>query len=327
MFQVNVSMTVKVEGCPESGLAAVDYRKAMSLEIRPTDWVRIEWKFESESVCREFADYLDSNADLIVENHSNWPASPLSAMPYALHGKHVHCSGDHEVPANLIGDYQASLALQTAEVRYAEVSRDVANILRCIKERVQPILVRLREERAAEQAKREQETKDQEARDAVAKMVQQANEAERRAQEAQKRQEYEDTKRTWIMAFGSPHLRRLVEEGFSTDETYANERLAQQFPGWQWGSRVMGCYDVADDSVNEVTPEGIEILDQGRVFDAEAELVYWTVRHLDARGNADYEDDDIKDPPPIWEGYAVVAYLLERQVVFGVPSDLGSDED
>lgn len=66
MFKVKVSGVVAISGCPRNGLPAADWRAAHGLPAAPSNEVAVKWDGESESLCRQFPDWLDGAADLAV---------------------------------------------------------------------------------------------------------------------------------------------------------------------------------------------------------------------------------------------------------------------
>lgn len=128
---------------------------------------------------------------------------------------------------------------------------------------------------------------------------------EKARQEAQAAEE----RAAWIEAHGSPRLKRLVAEGIEHDAVYRDERLALERPGWRWDRDVPGS---ADDPRN-APMSALELLDEARETDPDAELVYWTVHE---------EDDEDDDGEPVMvRGYTCVAEFLGRRIVYRVADD------
>jgi hypothetical protein len=69
MFSISINnVRGTIAGCPESGLAAVDFRRACGLSDQPHDRIPAldPMAIYDETICRAFADRLDASADLVV---------------------------------------------------------------------------------------------------------------------------------------------------------------------------------------------------------------------------------------------------------------------
>lgn len=67
MFQIQINkVSLHLEGCPDDGIGAIDYRRALGLESKPTSLVALfdPYGFVDESLCRLVASRLNSQADL-----------------------------------------------------------------------------------------------------------------------------------------------------------------------------------------------------------------------------------------------------------------------
>jgi hypothetical protein len=71
MFKYSIDVEVRIEGCPEQGLAAVDFRRKHELPEAPTNVIPLKLEGVSEAVCRDVNRYLDDNADLELEHGSS----------------------------------------------------------------------------------------------------------------------------------------------------------------------------------------------------------------------------------------------------------------
>ncbi|MDE2022163.1 MAG: hypothetical protein KGI71_04635 [Patescibacteria group bacterium] len=112
----------------------------------------------------------------------------------------------------------------------------------------------------------------------------------------------------WIRSHGSDRLRRLLDEGIEHQAIYRDERLAAERPGWQYADQLRGKADVP----RNPPAEALTLLDEARVHDKQAQLVYWRIE------TEDYDDESGEDRYE-YLGYAAVATFLDRQIVFGVP--------
>lgn len=65
MFKISLTVNVHYEGCPENGLAAIDWRDSMGLFRKPSNFAfQIKFLMENEKLCRLNPALLDENADL-----------------------------------------------------------------------------------------------------------------------------------------------------------------------------------------------------------------------------------------------------------------------
>ncbi|MCE5324910.1 MAG: hypothetical protein LLG01_00700 [Planctomycetaceae bacterium] len=113
----------------------------------------------------------------------------------------------------------------------------------------------------------------------------------------------------WIAEHGSTRLKRLVAENIEHEAVYLEERLTLERPGWAYDADVQG---EAKEPRNS-KQEGLDLLDEARKTDPEAQLVWWVVDNSD--------DPDREDTHAIWKGYACTAEFLGRDIVFGVPKE------
>lgn len=67
MFNVKLNVVVAIQGCPENGLAAVDFRKEHGLKPEPTKFVNVAYEANDEAFCRTFP-YLNRDADFVFES-------------------------------------------------------------------------------------------------------------------------------------------------------------------------------------------------------------------------------------------------------------------
>ena len=74
MFKVVAKLSVNIDGCPPDGVEAVDFRVANGLRPFPNSGVKVQVEIQSERICRKYADYLDSDANLVLDR-----ATPMIA--------------------------------------------------------------------------------------------------------------------------------------------------------------------------------------------------------------------------------------------------------
>lgn len=71
--------TVCIEGCPENGLAAVDFRKKYGLSQAPNNKIELPGRiFQSESVCRQFKTNNDADVALEYWSQIDWRVNLLT---------------------------------------------------------------------------------------------------------------------------------------------------------------------------------------------------------------------------------------------------------
>lgn len=117
----------------------------------------------------------------------------------------------------------------------------------------------------------------------------------------------------WIAAHGSTRLQRLVKEEIEYTAVYRAERLAADRPGWKWADKVQG----ESSEPRNATTAAFELLDEARLVDEDAELVYWTVDCPE--DDEPCHDEDGEETKFFWRGYAVTAEFLGKTIVYGIP--------
>lgn len=137
-------------------------------------------------------------------------------------------------------------------------------------------------------------------------------EEQRKARAAEADRQAEVGRNAWIAEHGSTRLKRLLAEGIELENTYLDERIALERPGWAYQYDRRG---EANEARN-ARQTGLDLLDEARKTAPQAKLVWWTVEH---------EHDDCGEydecPKYDWKGYACTSTFLGIETVFGVPTD------
>lgn len=103
----------------------------------------------------------------------------------------------------------------------------------------------------------------------------------------------------WIAAHGSDRLRRMAEKEIEHRQTYLDERLAAERPGWHWN-----VWDADTWPPANVPDAALDLLDEAREgHDGTVLLKVWSVE-------ADHG-----------AGYVATAYYLGQTIVWGVDDD------
>lgn len=66
MFYIKIDFWIRIEGCPEYGILAVDFRRKYGLPDNTTNETRIVYENNNEKLCREIESWLDRDADLLI---------------------------------------------------------------------------------------------------------------------------------------------------------------------------------------------------------------------------------------------------------------------
>lgn len=124
----------------------------------------------------------------------------------------------------------------------------------------------------------------------------------------------EREKAEWIESHGSNRLKRMIKEDIECEAVYRDERLEADRPGWEYSDNCRGEYD----DPRNVPEDAFNLLDEARKTEPDAKLVYWTVEHI-----CDPEDFDpyYESPKYDWTGYVAVSEFLDKEIVFGLPTE------
>ena len=297
VYQYQIDVTIKLDGCPDNGIDAVDWRREHGLPLEPTNVVKVQASGESESLCRRFRDGLSATADLIMETSSDgyshssidYHSSLLKMMPEF--GESRRSLYHHRISADLA---KRLIGTPTED--------DLAEFLQSLIDQSAALSARWREKEAARQA---EEVRQREAANARI--------AEQQAADERKKAAIVADRNKWIEAHGSDRLKNCVKEGIECEGIYRSERLAAERPGWNWSSWVAGEWD---DPRNPPI-RAFSLLAEAREFDPSAKLVWWEV----LKDADEIDPDDEGNSNYRWKGYAAVAEFLGREIVYGVPAE------
>jgi hypothetical protein len=274
VFKVDIDISLKVKDCPADGLAAVDFRVAHGLPPAPTREVRVKYAADSdEPICRALFWMLNDDADLVVKTGTKggcyeftyWCSGNLNSRP----GEFGHGStAGFMVPADLLRPFtdgsagaadvaalMAELGVQTAHFKGEAAAKEKAKEL--------------------EEAERKRLAAE---RDAASKAERQAD-ADREAKEVA----------AWAEANGSDRLRACVANGWECKAVYHDERLAAEYPGWQFdGSNLPGWKEPRNPPV-----EAVELFETAKAMVPDSDrdtvgLVYWTADDEDGETTTGY---------------------------------------
>ena len=108
----------------------------------------------------------------------------------------------------------------------------------------------------------------------------------------------------WVEQHGSQRLRLMLEQGYPLAETYRNERLAAERPGYRWAVEVCG----SPDDIRDPSLEALLLLGEEQQSDPDAKLAWW--------GGDHYPDCDCDSGGREVPGRAVVmAKFLGRKIM------------
>lgn len=301
MFNVNIDLVLKVKGCPESGLGAVDFRSANGLPAKPTSEVRVKRQFTSETLCRQFPQLLGSDADIVLQcgehdsNRFNITQKSSCAVNSDPAKGYMPSTYDFAVPAKLLVPLADRDTYDfTDEPHVAALLTELLAQTAALKEKYDAWQAERRRREAAEQAERQQTRA---AYEAATKAEAERKAAKKAAQEA--------AIEAWAETHGSDRLKACVQNEWECDAVYKDERLALELPEWQWdGSHLPKWGDPRNP-----LQSAIDLFAKAKAtLPADcaetAALVYWT--HEDDDGNTE-------------SGYAVVARpaWADDDIVYG----------
>lgn len=307
MFHVYLPyLEVKIEGCPESGVAAVDFRRQNGLPESPSDVIAIPLDLQSEAIVRAFPQFADSSADIKYPNNPRYGNSHFynedcvigtSTEKGGFLTRHVICpatiaaalatdGGKHALLAEIAEDragrkLKAELAAATAELAKAKAvetenrRREISDAVSALSDLDDdgilgascPLLCRYSNEPWHKYPIREAEALAVR-RAAIVAARKQADDDAAAAKVAAAMAERD----AWIDAHGSDHLRRMRAEGIGHTQTYLGERLAVDRPGWQFIGMARG---KESPPVEDVPAEAFAVLDAARVTAPKAKLIRW----------------------------------------------------
>jgi hypothetical protein len=208
VFNVQIDLKVQIEGCPESGLVAVDFRRTAGLPETPNNWIELKREFTHEPICRQYQQYLTSAADLVLMQDSNKSyhyTTAEAARPLVAKAVHFEFCGSPDIKRS--GLPVVSAATVAEFLRAEEGTPALVDALiafdRTNGAAVRAAVVEAKAAKAAEaEAKKAAEAK------------QKAELEAKRQAEAEQRAKAETELREWAQANGSELLRLRLVEGF-----------------------------------------------------------------------------------------------------------------
>lgn len=300
MFQVKIDIGgVQLDGCPESGVGAVDFRRQHNLPVEPSSWVALKWEGESEPLCRRYPVLVNGDADLHVHTYYEYRKYGFGTGKTPYDGRRFLSADPHRGD----GLYHNRVSPDTARP-FLDGTATVEDVSRLIDElHAQAVAAS-----AELDAKNERERVEKEARDAERKAREEA--AKLAKAEAEKRQAAEVA--AWAAANGSDRLRRCVAEGIECRGVYRDERLAKEYPGWRFDGSSLPNWN----EPRNPPAEALELLDKARASlpadwtDADrqlAELAFWERKVEDGYGDTERHTGYVVTVTPEWtDGSSIV---------------------
>ena len=280
LFYAKIGVRIRIEGCPESGIPALEYRRAHGLAERLDD--RSDVSIDGEISEDEFralvtAGWKASNRDGAqvihfcglereydpTSTYGHAAVMPVSATdtPTNLACRAlVLCASQQSIHVAEKREKQRKEAIQYAGA-YVAGSIDQRLSLRsgrpwgndiCHDYLDEPL--RSRYEQALADTER-----------AVAE-----RKAANEAAETARKEAYDAERSAWIADYGSPRLQRLAAKGIGHNQTYRDERLAIDRPGYVWFDLVCG----SERDIRDASEDALDALDAERKLYPEAELVW-----------------------------------------------------
>ncbi|MFM7012523.1 MAG: hypothetical protein ACKO0Z_24870 [Betaproteobacteria bacterium] len=133
MFRIHFpKLTVIIEGCPESGIQAIDFRRKHGLPEAPTNVFNLPIDTIDESLVRQFEEYADKDGDLKDEfsRYGNVPCSEATlAYSRSQHGYAVeHIVSAEAIRLRLHTGELATLIAELASDKQGQVVRENAAV-------------------------------------------------------------------------------------------------------------------------------------------------------------------------------------------------------
>jgi len=241
MFKIVIDAAYRIKDCPEQGLDAIDFRRAHNLPDGTTNIVRIKIELEDENLCRQFKQYLNANADLLVKDSAgSSQCLKLHSPPIIAYTEGVRYSYHNtklmEVPAELL-----SPLCKCQDT--SEATQHVHNLLQYLDQETNRLWnERTREYEAAEEARKREE--------------------EARKQECQRQEQAIAAKtnalKDWARQNGSEQLRLQIESGLPWKAMAREECFAQQEIGLCQEFGLEAADEHSDDDSVETTVSACE---------------------------------------------------------------------
>lgn len=301
LFRANLKVHIKIAGCPESGVAALDYRRAHGLPERLDNRHDVEIKGEiSEADFRELvaAGYgsFESNGDgaqELVFDSLDSHYSPLSLRS----GCAVIEVSPSDIPIQLACRALQSCAREEQEYKRRKARDEAEKYIRAETNYTYNQILKLVDTDYLDDPLRMRFL------EAVA-----AHKAEEEQREVEK-VAYNTERAAWIVSYGSDHLKRLIAEGIRCNVTYFAERMARERPGWEDYDKICGI----EVDIRDADPAWLDALDEARKTVPDAKLG-WLAGGSGAHLNGCAHESD--DPGvPFTPGPALFADFLGNRIV------------
>jgi len=335
MFKISFpGLEVKIEGCPEAGIAAIDFRRKHGLPEAPTNKQAIPLELTSERLVRKYAAHADHSGDLASYAHPRYgnQCSDRTTMESSVSSGIVtqHVVSPMAVLGGLSGTEDGVDALlvelaadkQGAAERAkkeAEESKAIHELLADVDKSAEACIYRnaggkpghrwsltLNHPHRNTLGGFPAKTNRREVQpivDTAKYLCDERNAMDLANDEAEKAATLADMA-AWINTHGSIRLQRSLAEGIECQAAYRDERLAVERPDWEW-------YADVDGKISEPRnpPEdAFGILDEARKSDPAAKLAFYAYDE-----SADEYGDAYRT-----EGYVAESEFLSRKIVYGV---------
>jgi hypothetical protein len=307
LFRSNITVRITIEGCPVSGLHALEYRRENGLPERMDN--RHDIAIQREISEEDFRRLVDTGwqYDLYADGTVCVERSGLQ-LRWCPHDHHGH-------RANIVvspDDDDITLACRARQHCAEEQRQDEADRNRA--SAIEFIDIVERDVFTTYNFSVNEDTLDDDLctkyREALAKNTKQVERREKAKQEAkraekQARTDYDNERAAWISEHGSPRLKRLAEEKLRHNETYLTERLAAERPGWSYHEDVCG----EEKKIRDAESDALDALDEARQTAPDATLGWLSDScHLDG---CEHElGDELFEPGP-----ALFADFLGHRIV------------
>lgn len=349
MYEVACNFGVLIAGCPQSGIEAVEFREKHGLPAAPNnDFDVVSGEIPEDvrrAICKEFREYLDSQANLVLKGYRHSPHYDLkgTSLIRDVDGKSLRIDPDqvrayvegHDLAAFLracVVAKQAADHLRRDEVAAAEAEK-VAKREAAIAE----LSAMSDEQLSADTIKASELDRNHRYRSVLAApgaasyqgfpeakythsdCAELLSRIERILAERKERLKAEQLERNremreWIQQHGSDRLKKCVAEEIECTAAYRDERLSMERPGWTWYNEAKG----ASESPRNPPVEAFDVLAEARKLEPSAEMFFHTVEGEPGG----YDDDgDYCEETEGWRGYTAEAEFLGKVITFGLPAE------
>jgi hypothetical protein len=320
LFHAQISVRIRIDGCPESGIPALEYRRAHGLAERLDD--SADAKINGEISEAEFralvaAGWKASDRDGAqvihfcglereydpTSSYGHAAVIPVSATDTATElacRALVLCAAQESA---WVAEKREKQRKEAAEYADTYVASDIDQRLsqRASRPWGEDISHNLLDEPL--RSKYEQALADTERAVAERKASEAAADKARKAA-------YDAERAAWIAEHGSQRIKRLAAEGLGLNETYKNERIAAERPGWEYLDLVCGY----EETTRDATEEALSALDEARKVAPDAKLG-WLGNGTHCK-NCEHEDNEFGEPGEKFEaGIALFADFIGDRIV------------